>query len=262
MTLSTLTTSLLAALAATVQVVTANNPIVWNDFWDNGGKKAAMAAVPMYHFGRPRGMTPCYPEDAENNGQQTDGNDSTYCTNLNKGCRDPGPWNGANSPGNPIPVYYTIKECNGKVRVAYSIYFRHDSGHMSDWENIIVEWTGNGQGGWVRESIRLGQHSDFQYIPWGEIQSTVDGESDKYEQDKKDRDHAKVYVGAFYHATFHTRKTSLDTCSNRGEEFRSNDWQILPWSDLVKDGSVIKDGWDWGKANTNPATLRQNLCSK
>ena len=84
-----------------------------------------MAAVPMYHFGSPRGMTPCYPEDAEYNGIQVDGNPATLCTDLGKGCRDPGKLNGRNTQGNPFPVYYTIAVCGGKVRVAYSIYFKH-----------------------------------------------------------------------------------------------------------------------------------------
>ncbi len=79
----------IAALTVTTPV-SANTPIRWNDFWDgillptlrtrenasqganfytsDGGKRAAMAAVPMYHFGAPRGETPCYPEDAEYNG--------------------------------------------------------------------------------------------------------------------------------------------------------------------------------------------------
>lgn len=88
-----------------------------------------MAAVPMYHFGSPRGMTPCYPEDAEYGGVQVDGNNPApdYCTNLGKGCRSPGPLNGRNTQGAPFPVYYTIKECSGRVRVAYSIYFKHAS---------------------------------------------------------------------------------------------------------------------------------------
>jgi len=93
-----------------------------------------MAAVPMYHFGAPRGKTPCYPEDAEYNGVQVDGNDpgpGDYCTNLGKGCRSPGPLTSRNAQGAPFPVYYTIKECSGRVRVAYSIYFRHVSVHLS-----------------------------------------------------------------------------------------------------------------------------------
>ena len=50
-----------------------------------------------------------------------------------------------------------------------------DSGHKSDWENVIVEWNGDGKGGWIRESVRLGQHSNFQYLKWNDIQNTVNG---------------------------------------------------------------------------------------
>ncbi|CAI6339787.1 unnamed protein product [Periconia digitata] len=251
---------LLTVLVSSIQIVSANTPIKWDDFWANGGHTAAVAAVPMYHFGRPRHQTPCYPQAGQTNGRQTNGSPTTACGDLGKGCADPGPWKGQNTLGNPFPVYYTVKECNKKVRVAYSIYYSHDSGHMSDWENVIVEWNGDGAGGWKREGLFLGYHGKWEYLSWRDVQNTVNGESDKFDQDAKDRDHPKVYAGAFYHAMFHTRKTSIDSCINSRDEFRSNDWYLLPGNDLVQDGNLILDGWDWGAANTNPSTLRKDLC--
>lgn len=60
------------------------------------------------------------------------------------------------------------------------------------------------------------------------------------DQDAKDRNHAKVYVGAFHHAMFTTRKTSNDNAGTLpGDEFRSNDWFLLPWDTTVQDDSRI-----------------------
>lgn len=50
-----------------------------------------------------------------------------------------------------------------------------DSGHKSDWGNVIVEWNGDGKGGWIRESIRLSYHSEFKFLWWKDIQNTVNG---------------------------------------------------------------------------------------
>ncbi len=38
-----------------------------------------------------------------------------------------------------------------------------------------MEWNGDGNGGWIRESIRLSFHSGFTFIRWNEIQNTVNG---------------------------------------------------------------------------------------
>lgn len=129
----------------------------------------------MYHFGRSWGRAPCYPEAAEINGVQVQGVDSDLCfSSQNGGCADPGPWNGPNSPGNPFPVYYTVRQCNdNEWRVAYSIYFKKDSGHKNDWENSIVIWNGDGNGNWIRSGTLLSMHSGWDYIQWDQIQNTV-----------------------------------------------------------------------------------------
>ena len=46
---------------------------------------------------------------------------------------------------------------------------------MSDWENTIVIWNGDGNNKWTRSAILLGQHSSWQRLNWGDIQNTVDG---------------------------------------------------------------------------------------
>ncbi|KAH6885196.1 hypothetical protein B0T10DRAFT_492168 [Thelonectria olida] len=245
-----------AALLATAAL--ANDSIPSSAF-ENGGRDAAVAAAPMYHFGRSWGRAPCYPEAAEINGVQVQGVDSDLCfSSQNGGCADPGPWNGVNSPGNPFPVYYTVRKCNdNEWRVAYSIYFKKDSGHKNDWENSIVIWNGDGNGQWTRTGTLLGWHSGWDYIKWNEIQNTVNDDNVLL-QGGNNLNHAKVYQGFYYHPTFSTRKTSLNTCANTRDEFRSWDWYFLPGTDWLYDGELIKDGWDWGSADTNPSSLRND----
>ncbi|KAI9774236.1 MAG: hypothetical protein M1839_001738 [Geoglossum umbratile] len=260
----TFSTAPLAAIAAIFAFVSANDSIdgslFVNDDGHGPGHSAAMAAVPMFHFGRPHGATPCYPEAAERDGVQADGSDTDLgiWANLGKGCAYAGDWNGAMSPGNPFPVYYTIKQCSpSEYRVSYNIYFKHDSGHTRDWEGVIVVWTLGDNNQWRRDRIMLGQHGRYSTKNWGDIQNTINGDGDHNDQDQRDRNHAKIYVGAFYHAIFDTRYTGIDIPNPAvpTTEFRSNDWWLLPDDSLVVPGSRIKPEWAWGKADTNPASL-------
>ncbi|KAI2465951.1 hypothetical protein F4781DRAFT_371514 [Annulohypoxylon bovei var. microspora] len=228
------------------------------------GHKAAMAAVPMFHFGRPHGSKPCYPESAQINGKQADGNDpdAGNWANLNRGCADPGAWlspkKGGPLQGNPFPVYYSINQCKDhEFRVSYSIYFKHDSGHKSDWEGVTVVWKGDGNNNWERTHLMFGQHGGYDVKKWSDIQNTFNGKSDQSSNGAQRKDFAKVYVGAFYHAIFNTRKTSIDTADpgDKQAEFRSNDWFVWPWDSLVQPGSLINPNWVWGEADTNPPTL-------
>ncbi|KAM6509687.1 hypothetical protein FALCPG4_017334 [Fusarium falciforme] len=167
--------SFLALLAA---IVVTNDPIPESAF-ENGGHEAAIAAAiaaaPMYHFGRSWDRAPCYPEASEIDGEQVQGHHSDECVgNQNDGCIDPGPWNGVNSPKNGFPIYYTVRKCSeNEWRVAYSIYFKKDSGHMNDWENSIVIWNGDGNGGWIRAGTLLGFPGAWDYFAWRDIQNTV-----------------------------------------------------------------------------------------
>ncbi|KAI9868481.1 MAG: hypothetical protein M1813_005925 [Trichoglossum hirsutum] len=266
--MKTFYTTILGVLAAGTTLVSANDPIdtskFVNDDGHGAGHAAAMASVPMFHFGRPHGANPCYPEDAVVNGVQTNGNDPDLGNwgRMDDGCAYPGDWHGPMSPGNPFPVYFTIKQCStNEYRVAYNIYFKHDSGHVSDWEGVIVTWKGDGSGQWWRDRILLGQHGKYVSKVWGEIQNTINGydeslpvpametlmarahrNDDLKDQAQKSRNHAKIYVGAFYHAIFDDRYTAIDTANpaNKPAEFRSNDWYLLPWDTLVQPGSMIK----------------------
>lgn len=44
---------------------------------------------------------------------------------------------------------------------------------MNDWENSIVIWNGDGNGGWIRAGTLLGFHGGWDYFAWGDIQNTV-----------------------------------------------------------------------------------------
>ncbi|KAI5804765.1 hypothetical protein DFH27DRAFT_590732 [Peziza echinospora] len=251
----------LILIAALTSIVSANSLIDTSAFESNNGQPAALAAAPVLHFGRPHGYKPCYPSPAVSaDGSQTNGTpaDGGIWGKLNPGCGDPGDWRGQNTAGNPFPVYYTVEKCgSGEYRVAYSVYFSHDSGHMSDWENVVVVWRDRGGGKWGRERVMLGQHGKWETLKWADIQNTVDGQSDINTQGARDRDHPKVYIGAFRHAIFHTRKTTFDTMATADkDEFRSNDWMFLPTQQWLQLGNVVKPEWTWGKADTNPATLR------
>ena len=63
---------------------------------------------------------------------------------------------------------------------------------------------------------------------------------DRFDQNGKDRDHAKVYVGSFRHAMFLDRYTGLATLGADELEFRSNDWFFLPmWDNELIDGLTL-----------------------
>lgn len=62
---------------------------------------------------------------------------------------------------------------------------------------------------------------------------TDDRWDDRLDQNGKDRDHAKVYVGSFKHAMFLTRYTGSYGLDDK--EWRSNDWYFIP----VRDNELI-----------------------
>jgi hypothetical protein len=57
--------------------------------------------------------------------------------------------------------------------------------------------------------------------------------SNNLDDNKKNEDHPKVFVGAFKHAMFTTKKTSVNILGAPGEEFRSDDWRLFPWNDVM-----------------------------
>lgn len=113
-------------------------------------------------------------EKLENgHGQQTNGVNTDNCNigKLNSGCPPEPQWWGsgthyANIPGEPfwqIPTYFNVVHCNGDSaggdeswRIVYYVYFKKDTGHMSDWEGVVLRFI-RGGGGWIRESAILEQ---------------------------------------------------------------------------------------------------------
>jgi hypothetical protein len=59
------------------------------------------------------------------------------------------------------------------------------------------------------------------------------------DDNKKDEDHPKVFVGAFKHAMFTTKKTTMNVLGADDNEFRSDDWRLCPWDDVMQDGHDI-----------------------
>lgn len=255
---------LFATASVMLPFVAANDRIPGSMFTSDP-HGVAMAAVPMWHFGRPRGVKPCYPEDAvQADGSQTNGNPAIFLGDIGKGCADTGDWHGPNSQGNPFPTYYTISKCDDSWRVTYYLYFKHDVGHESDWEWVSVVWWQDGDSDqWYRGTLLQSYHKGQKAERWADIQNTINGDDDKMDQGAKERNHPKVYVGAFHHAMFTTRYTGNDNAgATPGEEFRSNDWFFLPWDTTVQDDSRLDPNWNFGAAASSPGKFKGQICNK
>lgn len=140
-----------------------------------------------------------------------------------------------------------------------------DSGHKSDWEWVSVVWWQDGNSDqWYRGYLLQSYHKGQKAERWQDIQNTINGDHDKFDQNAKDRNHPKVYVGAYHHAMFTTRYTGNDNAgATPGEEFRSNDWFFLPWDTTVQDDSRLNPNWNWGAAYSSPAHIKGDpICSK
>lgn len=86
---------------------------------------------------------------------------------------------------------------------------------------------------------------------------------------------------------FTTRKTSNDNAGTLpGDEFRSDDWYLLPWDDTVQDDSRINcktfpifpplllavwkymlidaviASWNWGAAASSPSAMKNDICNR
>ena len=118
---------------------------------------------------------------------------------------------------------------------------------------------------WYRDTLIMSFHDTTHKKAWAEIQNTVNGYvlplslnktshfltgpcllnslhslEDQMDQGKSDRNHAKIYVGAFKHAMFDDRYTGDDALTAQTMEFRSNDWYYLPlWNEDLSDGSKL-----------------------
>lgn len=173
-------TAAVAVLAST-QTVLANNPIQESDFTNNNGLAAAQAAAPMWYMA----SGTCMPSAAEDGkGKQTDGVDPDNCNidKLSHGCPEQPQYQGDNTfygnvagePFTTIPTYWASKKCGDTWKIIYYVYFKKDTGHKSDWEGIVINFT-NGPNGWTRDSVKFEQDGKHPQTNWGDINDTFDG---------------------------------------------------------------------------------------
>jgi hypothetical protein len=129
------------------------------------------------------------PSAAEDgSGQQTHGvsKGGTSVEGLADGCPIQPQWYGPRTPykdiaGEPfsdIPTYFKVAKCehDQSWRILYSVYFKSDATHMSDWEGAMVIWrSADGGNWWTRDSIRIDQHGKRHELAWSEIPNTFNG---------------------------------------------------------------------------------------
>ncbi|KAJ2980066.1 hypothetical protein NQ176_g2864 [Zarea fungicola] len=254
----------LSALLLNAHRAWANNPI--SDFaFANGGFSAAMAAAPMWYM--PSGT--CMPSAAEDgHGHQTNGVDTDNCNinKLNSGCPPEPRWQGrgthyANIPGEPfaqIPTYYNVVHCNGDSsggdeswRIVYYVYFKKDTGHMSDWEGVVLRFIKR-NGGWFRESAIMEQDGHHVHIAWGDLNDTFDDVGDQGSFTNKNRNHPKLYFGKFHHSVHSDWYTDAfkNTCPpTSGTDWRNDDYQF--WArDNLRHVNNLNPNWQWGAADS------------
>jgi hypothetical protein len=157
---------------ASVRTTLANTPIDGSWFVDDLGIQAAQAAAPMWYM--PSGT--CMPSAAENGeGHQTNGVDADHCNidALSDGCPTQPQWTGENTwygnvSGEPfvnIPTYYANGYCSdGSWKTIYYVYFKKDTGHMSDWEGVVLSWKNVGNDQWIRDYVKMEEGKPPLYI--------------------------------------------------------------------------------------------------
>jgi len=221
----------------------------------------------MWHFADGS----CYPQAAEVDGVQTNGNepggDLCVIDNLATGCQNPGPWLGPNTEGTSFPTYYTLGYCSGDNtwRIAYDIYFRHDSGHESDWEYVIVVFTQDSGSLWYRDYVIFEQDGNTPTETWGTMDTFND--PNNAPDGVKNENHAKIYVTKWHHAMWYNNYTNFkdDCLVSEADQFRVNDFYQYSGDSLVN-GSVIPVSWHWGSATSAPMTMAvgasQDICGK
>ncbi|KAJ2982931.1 hypothetical protein NQ176_g1060 [Zarea fungicola] len=207
-------------------------------------------------------------EKLENgHGQQTNGVNTDNCNigKLNSGCPPEPQWWGsgthyANIPGEPfwqIPTYFNVVHCNGDSaggdeswRIVYYVYFKKDTGHMSDWEGVVLRFI-RGGGGWIRESAILEQDGHHPHVAWSQINDTFDDENDQGQFTNRNRNHPKFYFGKFHHSVHYDWYDGFkNTCPpSSADEFRNTDYQF--WArDHLRHVSVLDPNWSWGAADS------------
>ncbi|KAF8539942.1 hypothetical protein BDD12DRAFT_735900 [Trichophaea hybrida] len=232
--------------------------------------QAARQSAPFWFFGRSLNRVPCYPESAiTSNGGPNPGTAVPLGPNPGENCPSPGSWTGAYSPGNPFPTYFAVKYCSGddSWRINYNLYFSHDGmgsiGHRHDWEWVAAIWKkcDGSSDQWCRNRLVRSFHKSDKNNDWSGIQNTINGKDEIRNLGDKNKHHPLIYVGAFKHAMFDTRKTSTNVLGADELEFRSNDWWYFSQDNLI-DGNMVNRNWDFGEAKSTPMSVSDGLCEK
>ncbi|CCX33375.1 hypothetical protein FPQ18DRAFT_287940 [Pyronema domesticum] len=277
----------LCAVLFLASLTTANTPLsdelVQSSMFTNDtrGFEIAMASRPMWHFASMRPAffigqrSTCYPSSALTADGKQQGTPPNKWPDASTGCADPGP----RGAGNPFPTYWNVKKCqDDEIRVIYSLYFQHDGfsnvllakGHMHDWERIVVSWKRNPQTGeWRRDQLLKSMHSGYQAKAWNSVQSTFTYNNTN-ENNGKDKDGPKIYVGWAKHPNYDTKETGWRDSISQGcqREYRSDQWWYLPTEDdMIWAAKESPEGkrmatFDWGSATGGPWVVEDDICSK
>jgi hypothetical protein len=224
------------------------------------------ASVPQWNFARAVSHDACWPAAAiDAAGAQNPGaTRKAWPVTGQGGCPD---------RYSAFPTYYSVKQCTStEIRVVFNLYMPKDGfagnlfslefGHTHDFEHVILVWTKNSAGAWVRDHLLLGRHGNHVYQAWDTAES--------WSADEKTAglglDHPRIFVGWAKHAMFNHQGGLTDLLSQfTDNEYRHADFPVWP-TDLrqVTDDNAAAaqfDKYDWGSATSTPAVMSRQLCS-
>jgi hypothetical protein len=251
----------LGTLAAGTAVALANTSVASPDL-------AAIvdASVPQWNFARAVSHDACWPAAAvDSAGAQNPGATRKDWPVTGQG--------GCPSRYSAFPTYYSVKQCSStEIRVVFNLYMPKDGfagglfslefGHTHDFEHVILVWTKDSSGTWLRDHLLLGRHGKHVYQAWDTAES--------WSADKQTAglglDHPRIFVGWAKHAMFNHQGGLTDLLSQfTDNEYRHADFPVWP-TDLrqVTDDNAAAaqfDKYDWGSATSTPAVMSRQLCS-
>ncbi|KAI9702550.1 MAG: hypothetical protein M1836_001030 [Candelina mexicana] len=246
-------------------------------FGENDGKGAAVQAAPVFMFKRDNSgawgtnPTPCYPEGAGNS-KGNGPNPGTGPTLDGSNCRNPGKYSGPFSKGEPFPAYFSTVWCGkiGEWRINYSLYFSHDTTHKHDWESATMTFSEKQKGSntWYRDTLILSQHTGHAKKKYSEVESVnmVPGDMDVRPIDGRNKNHPKVYVGAWKNPMYFDGTVVQGDrlkAIQQGDKYepKGDDWWYLPVEgDIVKSGTLDAYKGKYGDATSDPASIRDKIC--
>lgn len=238
----------------------------------------------MFHFAEGS----CFPQAAEENGVQTNGNDlggdHFLLSKPADGCPSVPAWQGPKTPFPAVPTYVTATHCAGddSWRLTYDLYFRHvkppfrshpiratglthktqDSGHESDWEfvTLVFKPDPNNPGLYYRTCVIHEQDGKKPCDNYGDF-STFDDPANSQADDQHDGNHVKVYVGKYHHSMHKdiNRSNKDDGAVLTRSQFRVDDYAMYS-GDNLRDGSVAPKGWAWGATDSAPMKVPDDVC--